>query len=402
VRVLFATTAGAGHFGPLAPFADACRRQGHEVLVAAPASFAGFVERAGYPFRPFDDPAEEDIRPVWEHVATVSPEEANELVVREIFARFDARAALPGLRRLFDDWRPDVVLRDPNEYSSAVAAELYGVAHVRVGFGLAAVEEGSLDIAATTVSELRESVGLRPDEDGAALRRSPYLTLTPASFEAPGYPLPSVVHRFRNPTWDAAPPPLHWWPAEDDRPFVYVTLGSVAAVFEPVAAVYRTALEAVAALPVRALLTVGDRGDPAALGSLPSNVRVERWVAQAEVLGHAAAVVNHGGSGSVLGCLAVGAPMVVVPLFADQPYNARRVAELGAGVAFGDGPPDAEALRDALRQMLEDGSYRQVAHRIADELRALPPTDAAVALLEKLAANAAASRADGHVWRGRR
>ena len=40
-------------------------------------------------------------------------------------------------------------------------------------------------------------------------------------------------------------------------------------------------------------------------------------------------VVSHGGSGSVVGALAHGLPMVLLPLGADQPQNARRCAELG-------------------------------------------------------------------------
>jgi UDP:flavonoid glycosyltransferase YjiC (YdhE family) len=386
LRVLLTTTAGAGHFGPLVPFAEACRRRGHEVLVAAPEPFAPIVERAGLPIRPFDPPAEEEIRPVWDRVAAVSPEEANELVVREIFARFDARAALPGLQATFEEWRPDVVLREPNEYGAAVAAELAGVPCVRIGFGMAAVEEGALAIAAATVSELLVSVGLPADERGERVWRSPYLTTVPVSYEAPGYALPPATHRFRDPAWEREPPPLpEWWAENDGRPFVYVTLGSVAAAFDAVLGVYRTMIEAAAELPVRALLTIGDRGDRSALGELPENVHVERWVAQGDVLPHATAVVHHGGSGSTLGSLAAGVPMVVIPLFADQPYNAQRVVELGAGVAFPDGPPEAEVLRDAVERVLKERSYRHAADRVAAEMRGLPPTDEAAQLLEALA-----------------
>ena len=35
MRLLFASTAGAGHFGPLVPWIDGALERGHEVLVAA-------------------------------------------------------------------------------------------------------------------------------------------------------------------------------------------------------------------------------------------------------------------------------------------------------------------------------------------------------------------------------
>jgi UDP:flavonoid glycosyltransferase YjiC (YdhE family) len=50
-------------------------------------------------------------------------------------------------------------------------------------------------------------------------------------------------------------------------------------------------------------------------------------------MAHAGAMVGHGGSGSTLMAMAAGVPLAVVPLFVDQPYNARRVAALGAGLA---------------------------------------------------------------------
>ena len=70
--------------------------------------------------------------------------------------------------------------------------------------------------------------------------------------------------------------------------------------------------------------------------------------------------------------------MALLPLFADQPFNARRIAELGAGVALEADPVDAPTLADAARDLLDDPSYGNAAARIADEIGALPPVDEAV------------------------
>jgi UDP:flavonoid glycosyltransferase YjiC (YdhE family) len=131
--------------------------------------------------------------------------------------------------------------------------------------------------------------------------------------------------------------------------------------------VYRKALDAVADLPVRVLLT-GTRDVD--LGPVPGNVRVEQWVPQTDVFDHAVAVVGHGGSGTTLGALGAGLPQVIVPLFADQPHNATRVAGVGAGVIA-----SLDGIRSAIERVLEDDGYRAAAGRIADEMRALPPVD---------------------------
>jgi len=98
---------------------------------------------------------------------------------------------------------------------------------------------------------------------------------------------------------------------------------------------------------------------------------------------HAAAMVCHGGSGTVNLGLAAGVPIVVVPLFADQPYNARRVEAVGAGLALE--PSDLALLPDAVRAVLAERSYRESAGLIARETSALPTVDRATEVLRSLA-----------------
>jgi UDP:flavonoid glycosyltransferase YjiC (YdhE family) len=112
---------------------------------------------------------------------------------------------------------------------------------------------------------------------------------------------------------------------------------------------------------------------------MPENVHVEAFVPQRDVLPRAAAVVCHGGSGTVLGTLAAGVPMVVVPLGADQPHNAQRIAEVGAGLAAPSA--DATTLRTAVERVLTEGAFRSHAVRLADEIAALPTVERAVAAL---------------------
>jgi UDP:flavonoid glycosyltransferase YjiC (YdhE family) len=61
MRVLFATTANAGHCRPLVPFAEACRRAGHDVLVAGQAGGAPAALRAGLSFRALAEPDDEEL-----------------------------------------------------------------------------------------------------------------------------------------------------------------------------------------------------------------------------------------------------------------------------------------------------------------------------------------------------
>ena len=108
------------------------------------------------------------------------------------------------------------------------------------------------------------------------------------------------------------------------------------------------------------------------------------------MLAEADVAVSHGGFGTTLGAVAAGLPLIVVPLFGDQPDNARRVADAGAGLALWPDPDapaepirssiDPAALREAIETVLDDPAYARTAGGLAAEMAALPPADEALAI----------------------
>jgi len=381
MRALVTTTGGAGHLGPLLPFADAVRDAGGEVLLATRESMAAAAHATGYDVWTFADAPAAERGPYFERAMKLGFEESNVLVVSEVFARIDTRAALPRVIEACERWRPDVVLSEVCEFAGGLAAEHAGLPAVRVGIGLAGMEDLVMSQANAALQDLRAEHGLAPDPGAERMRDTPYLTLTPPLMEDPAVPGAAGARRFRERDGAAARPLPDWWPG-DDAPLVYVTFGSVAPQMPFFPGVYRAAIEALAPLPVRLLVTIGRDRDAAELGTLPANVHVEGWVPQADVMPHAAAMVCHGGFGTVRAGLAAGIPMAVLPLFADQPYNARRVAELGAGVRV-EGP---EALAAAVRELLRDHGYAEAAAAVAEQVSSLPPVDRSVEVLREYAA----------------
>ena len=83
--MLVATTAGAGHFADVLPFAKACVDTGHEVRVAAPASFASSVERAGFRLERLPDVDPGLLGSVFGRLPTLPRQDAKALVVQEVF-----------------------------------------------------------------------------------------------------------------------------------------------------------------------------------------------------------------------------------------------------------------------------------------------------------------------------
>jgi UDP:flavonoid glycosyltransferase YjiC (YdhE family) len=377
MRVLMTTHRGAGHFGPMVPFAHALQRAGHDVLVAAPRPAAPMVSRAGLDFHPFEEADSAAEAPIYERVRSLSPDEANELMLRDLFGRIRGGAALPAMVEAVAGWGADLVVHEISELAGPAAADRYGVPHARVGIGLAIGEHWGVQPMNEALDDLCGQIGAA----GSRLERSPYLTLAPPSLEFPS-PQPSRALRFREPA--GVRPLPDWWSGSED-PLVYVSFGSAAPRFDFFGRLCRAVLDAVAGLPLRILFTIGDQSDPEGLGPLPASVHVERWVPQADVMPHAAAMVGHGGSGSTLIAMAAGVPLAVVPLFADQPHNAQRVAQIGAGIALEGGVEAVAEVPRAIRALLEEPRYLRQARRVAAEVAALPPVDDAVRLLEDYA-----------------
>jgi len=374
MRILAACSlGGAGHFNPLAAFLRAARRRGDEVLTVGPPALREMVESAGFAFRAGGEPPEEQVAAIRERLPVVPAAEASVLGNRELFGRLATVAMLAGMEEAWGDWAPDLVLRDPAEYASAVLAARTRTPIAQVAISLAEAEAGSIAAAAPALEEHRQGLV-------SELRAQPYLTRFPASFDPS--PFADTV-RFHEPRETPASLP-DWWRGSD-APLIYMTFGTVLGYMSIATETYRMALQAVHRTSARVLLTVGRRFDASTLGPVPAHVHVEPWVDQERVLEHADLVVCHGGSGTTLAALAAGVPLVTVPLFADQFENARRIAATRAGRVAethirtgGTRSIKAAAaphITRSIEDVLGDVTYRHRARGIAAEMAATPTVE---------------------------
>jgi vancomycin aglycone glucosyltransferase len=187
----------------------------------------------------------------------------------------------------------------------------------------------------------------------------PYVVQTGAWILPDQRPLPAELEKFLA----AGPPP------------VYVGFGSMRAPSD----IARLAIAAIRAQGQRVLLAPGwadlaltdDRDDCCVVGE----------VNQQALFGRVAAVVHHGGAGTTTTATRAGAPQVVVPQWADQPYFASRVAALGIGAAHDMRAPTTESLSAALAVALAPGT-RARAEAVAGTIRTDGATVAAELLLD--------------------
>jgi UDP:flavonoid glycosyltransferase YjiC (YdhE family) len=300
------------------------------------------------------------------------PEEANRIVIGELFAGVQARAALPGVMGAVAEWRPDALVHETCEFTAALVAERAALPAVRVAVHMAHLETYIARYAATAVDALRAQLGLAADPGGERLLAAPSVTLTPPALDG------GVTEgHYREPAAPLEAPPQ----PGDPRPLVYVSFGTVAPHSGAYPDAYRDAIDQLAALEVRVLLNTGRR-DPGELGPLPEGVHARRWVREAAVLPFVSAMVTHAGAGSVRAALSAGVPLALAPRFGDQPLNARAVQAAGAGLVV-DGP---KRIGETVRALLTDPAYATTTAAIAAEVDALPEAGEAIAVVRDGAA----------------
>jgi UDP:flavonoid glycosyltransferase YjiC (YdhE family) len=382
VRILFTFAGGSGHLDPLVPIAHAARSGSHEVAFAGRPRMVPTVEALGFPaYATGTDTGLTPARLPLREVDLGREDDA----LRDGFGRRIARERAQDILPLCSDWRPDVLVCDEMDFGAMVAAERLGLPAATVLTSAAGsfIRPG---LVAEPLAELRAEHGLPPDPDLTIPHR--YLVLSPAppSFRDPAHPLPATAHGVRLlPRSAAAADGETEWTGAGllDSPIVHVTLGTV---FNTESGdLFARILAGLRDLPVNVVMTVGRDIDPAEFGPQPVGVRIARHVPQSLLLPHCSMVVSHGGSGTVIGALAHGLPMVLIPLGADQPYNAARCSELGVARVLEAVRTTPDEVGEAVSIVLRDAACRSAAERLRDELSALPGPAHAVALLERLA-----------------
>ena len=281
----------------------------------------------------------------------------------------------------------DVVVVDCNLAGAAAAAETLDIPSVLLLHSMfrTFVDTWFADywpLLAPIVNDTRRSYGL--DECGSwpdvFSRHDRLFSVVPETFEAPTAPMPASLRHFGFlvPAADQGELPPGVLPDGDDP----VALVGLSTTYQHQERLLGAIVEALAGLPVRALVTTGPGLDLGELRPTP-NVVVRDYVAHQLLLPHTDIVITHAGLGTVAAALSNGVPLVCAPIGRDQALNAERVVALGAGRMVGS-EPSVSAVAAGVTAVLAEPSYRTAARALAAASREAGGAAAAAAEIESL------------------
>ena len=372
LRILVAAFGDAGHVFPAIALGKALAARGHEVVLetweerraAVEGEGLGFAAAEEYRMFPPPDPESEE----GQHAAE----------------------AAKALRPLLRDFQPHVVVSDILTLAPTLAAEEAGIPLATLIPHIYPVVEPGLPFFA---------IGLRPPRTrlGRALWRtghdralrlgleqgrrdlniqrarldlppidrfhggiSPDLALV-ATYPQLEYPRPwpAGVEITGPMTFEMPTPEIELPPGDD--PLVLVAPSTA---HDSDNHLVRTALAALADEPVRVVATT-NRVAPQRPIEVPANAKLVEWLSYSQLMPAAAAIVSHGGHGTIARALGAGTPVLVCPIIGDMSETAMRVDWAGAGLSLPWRLCRPAPLRWALRRLLHEPKFTAKADEIA-------------------------------------
>ncbi|MGW7570377.1 activator-dependent family glycosyltransferase [Streptomyces tendae] len=409
MRVLFTVFAVKTHLYNLVPLAWALEAAGHEVRVASQPDLTEAITRSGLTAVPVGEelnmggssrgPTSQTFQglsggmtdygtagPSWEEALG-----AFTVACPVQYEFFSGQSMVDDLVEFAGRWRPDLVIWDALTFAGPVVALSCGAAHARLLFGMDYISrmygfytellrrqppQHREDPVAEWLRGRLSRHGIAFDEDSATELMTGQWTIDPTppwmqfSLDLRYLPVRHVPHN--GPT--GIPDWIH---TERGRPRVCLSLGTSGRELLGGDVVSATdLLETLSGFDVEVIATFNAE-QLSSVPVLPANVRLVDFVPLNELLPTCAAIVHHGGFGTVGNVLAHGVPSLTVPApWWDEADLGRHLADAGAGLVIEPAALTVEALASGLTRLLDEPSFTANAARLRTRLQDVPsPND---------------------------
>lgn len=378
MHVILATVGTDGDVFPHIGLGAVLRRRGHRVTLAAPETYRNRAQTFGLEFCPLV--TSEETRQMLADPDLWHPFRSGLMMARwggpMIARQYEA------INRLVDE-RDTVLISNPGLLAGRLVQEKLGVPMASL------LLQPGLIPSCTSPPEMPGGVTI-PDWLPHTLRRTYWLGIDAAGYAmvAPSLNrvrrtlgLMPILRLFRwwlspelviglFPSWYAPPQPD--WPAQirlagfgrfdgaraqlpdevekfcnEGPPPIAFTLGTG---MSHAGRFFRAAVAACQSIGARALLLTKFKA--IVPRNLPPSIFHCAYAPFRQLLPRCAAVVHHGGIGTTAAALEAGCPQLVLPLAWDQPDNAARISELGAGLALGSRRRSSGHLAEALSKLM--------------------------------------------------
>lgn len=396
MRVAIHTLGTRGDVQPYLALALGLKQAGHEVLIAAPSQFGSLVASRGIGFAHLPS----------EYLALLKTPEAKAAMAGSagFMAGFRMLKQFRpiGRKQLTAEWqaarqfRPELIVYHPKAIAAPHVAEklscpavlasplpgftptatfasplvpfrslgpLNRLTHSAMGHSAYTLFRGMIGEWRATELRLAKTPEKRLRPHATLYAYSPHVVPVP-----PDWPDTVAVTGYwflgGDDAWQPDPQLLRFVEG-DERP-VYVGFGSMPGI-DP-ASLTKLVIEALAKAGKRGVLAVGGGALRADFGV--SHAHFIDDAPHAKLFPLMSACVHHGGAGTTGAALRAGKPSIICPFFGDQPFWARRIADLGVGpTSIGARDLSADWLAAAIAEATRNPLIQQRANKLGEAIR---------------------------------
>jgi rhamnosyltransferase subunit B len=394
MRFLFAVQGSFGDINPCAGIGAGLRERGHEVVFLTSGYYQKWLAGLGIETVPTLSLEEEQRRIAHPHFS--HPVRSYRLLWDSLLLA--GRREYEAIRERFEPGRTVVITRLWN-VGPRLAAEKLGVRSLHVAVS---PDELGLSPSPGVRGKLRAWVVRRFDRRirGGLNRLRRELELLPVArwLSAENYLPESILGLF--PQWYA--PPAPGWPriqyagfplfdggtspqlterleeflAKGDAPIIITTSSTT----EAARKYFQIAVSAVEKIGARAVLLSSFSGNVPA--QLPASIGYFGYVPLRLLLPRSAAIVHHGGVGTVAAALRAGIPQLIVPVKFDNEAHGARVSNMGVGSVLRLRQLQPERLAKEVQPLLASLRIREKCYHYAEKLRGADGIEAACRIIE--------------------
>jgi MGT family glycosyltransferase len=425
MKILLVSMPATGHLNPLLGIGSCLLRAGHEVVGLSGSAMRGRIEAIGAEFRPFQAGADVDLRDVDaafpERKAVPAGLERVRFDMEHIFIN-PVPAQHESIQAVLQDFPADVIIVDAFVLGIMPILQRPLAERPRIVASGSSIlvwhrDDGAPHLAglppATSDAERQEyaAIASTPDEqvfqparrylndqlarlgaeplsvhllDATVQLPDAYLQLTAPGFEFPRRDTPKSVHFIGALPIIPNQAPIPPWAHEVDgsRKVVLVTQGTVSN--HDFNELVVPTLAALAHEPdVLVIATCGGRPIDSVPGPIPGNARLAAYLPFEWALAKADVFVTNGGYGSVNQAMSFGVPIVAAGQTEDKTDVNTRIAWSGVGIDLRTNTPTPDALRTAIRAVLDRPEYRSRASAMAREFAGIDTSAEILRIVEQ-------------------
>jgi UDP:flavonoid glycosyltransferase YjiC (YdhE family) len=149
------------------------------------------------------------------------------------------------------------------------------------------------------------------------------------------------------------------------KKMAYITIGGGSALLGE--QFIKTVLDSLRMIPeVTGVISTGIDISPETMKSFdpPGNAIIRGFVPGTEMIKASDVTVFHGGSSTLMTCIACGTPAVVIPSMGEQEDNGAVLSQIGAGIVLDKKTLTPSILVESMQKILHDNSYRNNAQQL--------------------------------------